>query len=83
MKHKIKLFSSHIDDNHVMPVWWRNFIYHLHLHREDDEEAKKVNEALKPYNARFRTTIKRSPYGIRYVTFDSEEDYVLFILRWS
>ena len=93
MKQKIRLFSSHRNDTTKIPQWWENFLdsldadyryaaaptwasYHLNDHW-------KINEKLKPFNARFRTTIKRSPYGIRYVTFDSEEDMLLFVLRWS
>ena len=92
-KHKIRLFSSHRNDTTEIPQWWQNFLDSL----EDEyryaaaptwstyplNDHWKINEKLKPYNARFRTTIKRSPYGIRSVTFDSEEDMLLFVLRWS
>jgi hypothetical protein len=80
MKYKIKLFSTYEVHDVVTqpPQWWRNFLLANKVHG-----VEEINQALEPYHARFRTSIKRSPWGIRSVTFDSKEDYVLFVLRWS
>jgi hypothetical protein len=78
MKHKIRLFSSHRRDDMEIPQWWKNFLRANNVLGVDE-----INRALEPYHARFRTTIKRSPWGIRSVTFDSEEAAIFFILRWS
>jgi hypothetical protein len=78
MKYKIRLFSSYCGEDMVIPKWWQNFLRANNVLGVDD-----INGALEPYHARFRTSIKRSPWGIRSVTFDSEEAAVFFILRWS
>jgi hypothetical protein len=78
MKYKIKLFTNYHDVATHPPEWWRNFLLANKVHG-----VEEINQALEPYHARFRTSIKRSPWGIRSVTFDSEEAAVLFMLRWS
>ena len=94
MKYKIKLFSSHDKDSRLeTPHWWKNFINYAKNLKDDpinelkygssDTGFDDLNRLLKPYNAKFRTSIKKSPWGIRSLTFDSEEDAIYFILRWS
>ena len=83
VKYKIKLFSSHNKDAHIeQPQWWRNFVNANSL-THNNLNKDELNETLKPYKAKFRHTIKHSPYGIRYITFDTEADALLFMVKWS
>ena len=78
MKYKIELFNN---NELICPQWWKNFV-NAHL-PNPNEDKDKINETLKPYKAKFRHTIKHSPYGIRYITFDTEADALLFMVKWS
>ena len=56
--------------------WWRKFwMSEPYKHSEYAE----VNAALKKYNARI--TNAGSIFGA--LEFDTEQDYVMFVLRWS
>ena len=55
--------------------WWRNFWM---SDPYKNSELEKVNAALKKYNAKI--TNAGSIFGA--LEFDTEQDYVMFVLRW-
>lgn len=74
MTHRILLFST--DDTINQPRWWSNYVDSL-----KDTTIEPVNEDLKRYNAVVWID-KENDYA-RYLEFESEEHYSMFILRWS
>lgn len=56
-------------------TWWRNF---WDQDPENYCELKKLQVALAPHNCRY-VNIWEDPY----IEFDTEQDYVMFVLRWS
>lgn len=56
-------------DNTPPPSWWMNFIQHTIL---------DVKSYLQVGSHRHS-----DEYGNEYLDFDSEQDYMMFVLRWS
>ena len=75
----IKLFDILPEDD-FGPQWWENF-------RDSeiiDRSFEGYNDALQKHGVvGFRADKKSPPWGGRYVTFVSEADYLLFVLKWS
>lgn len=58
-------------------LWWRNFWDCDPTHYS---ELNNLRKALEPYNCRYVNEMwPRNPY----IEFDTEQDYVMFVLRWS
>jgi hypothetical protein len=57
-----------------IPSYWLNFLFSLDLSIND--WRKESNRSLKQYNAVYVEDPER-------LIFDSEQDYMLFVLRWS
>ncbi len=57
-----------------IPSYWLNFLSNLTPFIEDWREES--NRSLKQYNAVYVEDPER-------LIFDSEQDYMLFVLRWS
>lgn len=59
------------------PTWWSNFL--------DIEYAKvKMTEDLKDYLQRhYRVNFIVEPGYYIWLEFDTEQDYIMFVLRWS
>lgn len=56
--------------------WWFNFF--------NDGVYYDVNESLQQYNARIIPLVKlESGYQMDLLEFDTEQDAVLFMIRWS
>ena len=65
-----------IDDSMSVYPWWENFFFNTIDYKVNTTE--RINQNLKPYRAKL---IKN---GINpYLEFDTEQDYVMFVLRWS
>lgn len=66
---------------HKMPVWWNNFVAHC-VEVSDANRfawAIVVNHELGPYGGKFI-----SPRGHpNYLRFDCEQQFTMFVLRWS
>lgn len=61
----------------VQKIWWQNFWERDPTHYS---ELSNLRIALAPYNCRYVNEMwPRNPY----IEFDTEEDYVMFVLRWS
>ena len=58
--------------------WWKKF-YFAHITLRETTTIKRINESLKPYGGKF---VNNTPHGAHLV-FDNEQDYVMFLLRWS
>jgi len=58
-------------------AWWQNFWDRNPIHYS---ELSQLQKALKPYNCRY---INDMWPGTPYIEFDKEQDYVMFVLRWS
>jgi hypothetical protein len=74
---KIKLFDE--GDKSIV-AWWANF---FDTTLPSGALPDKINEALLPYNATFRTSKKKMPWGVRTITFKTKQDYLMFVLKWS
>ena len=64
----MRIFTNEI------PSYWLNFLSNLTPFIEDWREES--NRSLKQYNAVYVEDPER-------LIFDSEQDYMLFVLRWS
>lgn len=73
---KVPLFDS----NFKIPTWWSGFYEDLRIKypRGEDRNETNINLELEPYNA-----LWAQGTGTPYVEFDTEQDYVMFVLRWS
>lgn len=60
---------------------WINFIESMPLVKSQEEWLKHIDRELEKYNAQ-RLEVEISTLNDR-VLFDSEEDYIVFKLRWS
>ena len=65
------------------PVYWQNFI--THLQNEFDMWGREVSvtiiqRELKPYGGRYHLA-GSEPWD--YIEFDTEQQFTLFVLRWS
>ena len=58
--------------------WWKKFYFH-HITLREDTTIKKINKYLKPYGGKF---VQNDEIG-SHLVFDTEQDYVMFVLRWS
>lgn len=58
--------------------WWRNFLKSI----SGQITIPKINDLLIQYNCRY-SIIKDNDRSHYYIEFDTEEDYVMFVLRWS
>ena len=72
MTHNVFLGEKYIKDS---PKCFQNFLTSI----PHEWSADSVNQALKTYNAEY---ILRKGEGV-VLEFDSEQDYTLFVLRWS
>jgi hypothetical protein len=75
VRKKVFLFSTDLSDNRE-PNWWTNFV--------EQSEAKNMDDAnnlLKDYRA-VLTMEFNHPYS-RHVQFESEEDMLLFVLKYT
>jgi hypothetical protein len=62
-----------------LPKWWENFIDTMPLYYNTQTPTNKL---LKVYHA--MTYVKQEGNSMnRYLEFETEEDYVEFVLRWS
>lgn len=79
MSYKLQLYRSPGDD----PIAWQNFIQYLReqLNQIGFLDSKDVNPYLKKYRATYY--IIQTDIWDDYVIFDSESDYMLFMLTWS
>ena len=75
MRKKIFLFSNDLSDSRE-PNWWSNFV-----EQSESKNMADANESLKEHRA-ILTIEQFAPYS-RYVTFESEEDLLLFVLRYT
>ena len=76
MKKRIFLFN-HFTEYENVPDWWKNFIYDNSLYNHS-----AVNKVLKHSHGKLiwpEDFYKESAF----VDFDTEEDAIAFILRWS
>lgn len=78
MKVRLKLANNMMD----CPPCWENFIWHCQQLKPDarqwslsDEEFEQV---LAPYRAR-----AHFGHDDNYIEFDTEQDMLLFVLRWA
>lgn len=63
------------NENYEMETVWQNFMdYHTSWPRWDNQDY--ANRALEPFNGKYNDR-----QG--YVEFDTLEDYVMFVMRWS
>jgi hypothetical protein len=65
------------------PIYWQNFITDLQdrtNHFDRDVATPIIQRELRPYGARYHFA-GPSPWG--YIEFDREEQFTLFVLRWS
>jgi hypothetical protein len=65
------------------PVYWQNFITHLQNENDmwnRDVSIPIIQRELKPYNGRYRMA-GSEPWD--YIEFDTEQQFTLFVLRWS
>lgn len=72
----------HIVDDFKIKEWWSNFYNYLRMKypRGEDRDELTINKELEPYNAKlFRQWNNSTPY----VEFNTEQDYVMFVLTWS
>ena len=65
------------------PVYWQNFI--IYLQNENDMYDRDVSisliqRELKPYYGRYHMA-GSEPWD--YIEFDTEQQFTLFVLRWS
>jgi len=71
------------------PIWWQNFMGQTFRGSTPAPiGVLEINDKLKPYNAHMHLNkngrINDQDFRIlNDLTFESEEDYVMFILRWS
>lgn len=66
------------------PKYWENFIDAIPaVDRDSDKEVpiRVINRELRSYNARYRSAI--GEYLHDYIEFSTEQDYTMFVLRWS
>ena len=82
MKKRISTFDKNTNRT---AAWYNNFCDSLSYHYSSKRRLtisdfdKIHNTALKNYNAK----IVRTPGNFPEVVFDTDEDYVMFMLRWS
>jgi len=72
MTHSVFLGEKYIADS---PKCFQNFLRSI----PNQWTADSVNQALKPYNAKY---VIRKLEGV-VLEFDSEQDFTLFVLRWA
>jgi len=65
------------------PIYWQNFI--IYLNNEFDMWGRDVSVSiiqreLKPYGGRYHLAGSESR---EYIEFDTEQQFTLFVLRWS
>lgn len=74
-----------INDEHMrLYDWWKNFYFDMKFY--EISTIARINKNLKPYKARFVS--RKDDRGLEWVNgghleFDTKEDYVMFVLRWS
>lgn len=77
--------SVYANDTHTSwHQWWHNFLdYEIARGWDfDDKENQNLNESLKQYNAIDEAIVSgddESPY----VIFDTEQDFLMFVLKFS
>jgi len=65
------------------PVYWQNFITHLQNENDmwdRDVSVPIIQRELKPYSGRYHMA-GSEPND--YIEFDTEQQFTLFVLRWS
>lgn len=65
------------DDHMNLYPWWKNFFFNTIDYNVSIIE--RIDRNLKPYNAK----LIRYKDGRHHLEFDKEQDYVMFVLRWS
>ena len=55
---------------------WQNMITKLQAHMLHDAEISAINNELKQFNARYEDHDKK-------LIFDSEQDHLMWVLKWS
>ena len=65
-------------------TWWENFLEQKKGEGWDFDDAKSgnMNDALKEYNAIDEAIISGN-YDSPYVIFDTEQDFLMFVLKFS
>lgn len=79
--HSVCIFKLEDVRNERVPKWWLKFMDDYKVSAVHD--AIELNKILEEHNAVFRTTQEKSPYGDRYIDFNTEEDAVMFLLRYQ
>lgn len=65
------------------PVYWQNFITHLQNENDmwdRDVSVPIIQRELKPYRGRYHMA-GSEPND--YIEFDTEQQFTLFVLKWS
>ena len=82
MTYTVFLFNDLPGSKDKTPKYWYKFIDETNAHYLRDNE---LNDLLKKFNARFYYTGTKPNrgYGNRYLEFATEQDFTMFVLRWS
>ena len=77
MSYRVELFRP-TESVRASPKWWQNFVVAI------GADWQGLPDDLSQYGVRFECT--RNSFGnptVRYAVFESETDYLMFVLRWS